>query len=155
MWGPFRDNKHWLDKNLIGTIHVLRLIYNWNGPNGDGQRRKLHMTVEGGPIYDCGVYYFNLGRWYLNSEYRQINATGVHVEGYKNPDHVIATVEFENGTVGLIEESYIYTTRSKDGHKFTQIESVRLFKIMGFPTKSDLSKKKLHPGFPGRSFFCF
>jgi len=124
MWGPFRDIKAWLDKDLIGPIHVLRLIYNWNGPNGDGQRRKLHMTVEGGPIYDCGVHYFDLGRWYLNSEYKQINAVGVHVEEYENPDHVIATVEFENGTIGLIEESYIYTTRSKDWHKFTQVDVV-------------------------------
>ena len=124
LWGPFKDIKVWLDKNLIGPIHVLRLIYNWNGPNGEGQRRKLHMTVEGGPIYDCGVHYFDLGRWYLNSEYKQINAIGVHVEGYENPDHVIVTVEFENGTIGLIEESYIYTTRSKDWHKFTQVDVI-------------------------------
>jgi len=123
-WGPFRDIKVWLDRDPIGQIHVLRLIYNWNGPDGGSQRRRLHMTVEGGPIYDCGVHYFDLGRWYLKSEYKHIHAIGVHVEGYENPDHVITTVEFENGAIGLIEESYVYTTRSKDWHKFTQVDVI-------------------------------
>ncbi|MFA5858399.1 MAG: Gfo/Idh/MocA family oxidoreductase [Elusimicrobiota bacterium] len=109
-----RRIKNHISNGDIGTLRTIRLITLSPGPMYGTKRREIHMNAEKGPIYDCGVHYFDLGRYLTDSEYDEIIARGIMVEGYKYPDHVIALAKFKNGVMGLIEESYIYGHRAKD-----------------------------------------
>ncbi|HOB22563.1 MAG: Gfo/Idh/MocA family oxidoreductase [Firmicutes bacterium] len=123
---PLLTMKKWVDAGRIGKASVLRLIFNSPGPGWREQKRlDSLMTRGGGPIFDCGVHYFDLARWFTGSEFAEIQAKGVHLQGYSNPDHVICSCRLRDGTLVLIEESWIYTLSC------AQTKRYRCYEIIG------------------------
>ena len=117
--------KQAIDNGEIGQVRFLRLVYNWYGPRWAGvERHKLLMTEGKGPIFDCGVHFFDLARWFSESEYSQVRANGLFLEGYPYPDHVVATCQMENGTLAVIDESWVfgYTVESNDRYHINRID---------------------------------
>ena len=117
--------KQALEAGEIGKVHFLRLVYNWSGPRWAGmERHRLLMTEGKGPIFDCGVHFFDLARWFSQSEYSQIMASGVFVEGYPYPDHVVATCMLENGALAVIDESWVFghTVSSRERYHINRID---------------------------------
>lgn len=109
----------------IGKVHFLRLTYNWCGPRWSGiERHRMMMTEGKGPIFDCGVHFFDLVRWFSQSEYKDVRAAGMYVEEYPYPDHVVATCRMSNGAVGIIDESWVYahTVTDKERQFIHRIE---------------------------------
>jgi predicted dehydrogenase len=102
----------------IGKVHFLRLTYNWGGPRWSGIERHRMMMIEGkGPIFDCGVHFFDLVRWFSQAEYKDVRAAGMFVEDYPYPDHVVATCRMSNGAVAIIDESWVYAHTVTDKNK--------------------------------------
>lgn len=123
---PLLTIKNWVDAGKIGHVSVLRLIFNSAGPGWRGKKRlDSLMTQGGGPIFDCGVHYFDLARWFTGSEFVDVQAKGVYLQGYNNPDHVICTCQLEDGTLALIEESWIYTLGCAKNKRY------RCYEILG------------------------
>ncbi len=101
----------------IGPVRFLRLTYDWSGPRWAGMERHRMMMTEGkGPIFDCGVHFFDLVRWFTGAEYQEVQAAGLYVEKYPYPDHVVATCHMNNGALAIIDESWVYAhTVPKEG----------------------------------------
>ena len=119
-----KTSMNWMLEHLrqekIGKLHTIRMVYLWYGPQNEASadntpgRRDFLMEQGGGPIFDCGVHFFDMVRLFSQSEYRDISATGRWVEEqYSNPGHVIARCLMENGVMVLVEESWLYTHKSK------------------------------------------
>ncbi len=107
---PMPEMKRLLDSGAIGELKVCRFVGNWMGGRWAGEERYRMLVTEGlGPIVDCGVHYFDMGRWFSGSEYAEIVARGTYIEDYPNPDHVIATCKMENGVLVLNENGWAYT----------------------------------------------
>lgn len=107
---PHPEMKRLLDSGAIGELKVIRCVGNWMGGRWAGDDRYKMLITEGlGPIVDCGIHYFDLGRYYSGSEYAEICARGVYIEDWPNPDHVIATCKMENGVMLLNENGWAYT----------------------------------------------
>ncbi|MGI6611795.1 MAG: Gfo/Idh/MocA family protein [Limnochordia bacterium] len=113
-----------IDAGEIGNVRFLRLVYNWSGPRWAGiERHRLLMTEGKGPIFDCGVHFFDLARWFSQSEYSQVMANGLFMEEYPYPDHVVATCRMANGAVAVIDESWVF------GHTVTSSERYHINRI--------------------------
>ena len=107
---PHPEMKRLLDSGAIGELKVIRCVGNWMGGRWAGDERYRMLCTEGlGPVVDCGIHYFDLGRWYSGSEYAEVSAKGTYIEDYPNPDHVIATCRMENGVLLLNENGWAYT----------------------------------------------
>jgi predicted dehydrogenase len=107
---PHPEMKRLLDSGAIGELKVARFVGNWMGGRWAGDDRYKMLITEGlGPIVDCGIHYFDLGRWYSGSEYAEVVARGTYIEDWPNPDHVIATCRMENGVMVLNENGWAYT----------------------------------------------
>lgn len=110
-----RRIKDILSSGRLGRPMMMRFIYNWAGGRWAGADRYERLMREGmGPIVDCGVHYFDLVRWFSEDEFDTITADGIFVEGYENPDHVAALCRLRSGTLVVIDESWVYTHKSKD-----------------------------------------
>jgi predicted dehydrogenase len=122
---PLVTMKKWVEAGKIGKIVVMRLIFNSAGPGWRSKERlDALMTKGGGPIFDCGVHYFDLARWFTGSEFYQIQARGAFLRGYPNPDHVLCTCRLTDGTIALIEESWIYTLGSRESRRYRCYELI-------------------------------
>lgn len=107
---PQPEMKQLLDSGVIGELKVIRCVGNWMGGRWAGDERYKMLITRGlGPIVDCGIHYFDLGRYYTGSEYAEIHAKGTYIEDWPNPDHVIATCKMENGVLILNENGWAYT----------------------------------------------
>ena len=121
-----QEAKKELEKGSIGKPGIMRFIYLWSGPSWAGEERLDMLMEEGlGPIVDCGVHSFDLARWLGKSEFKEIQADGVYLQGYPNPDHVVASCKLENGIMVVIEQSWVYT------HKSEEKRSDRRYDIIG------------------------
>ncbi|MGC8972540.1 MAG: Gfo/Idh/MocA family protein [bacterium] len=110
-----RRIKNILKSGKLGCPMMMRFIYNWAGGRWAGKDRYERLMREGmGPIVDCGVHYFDLIRWFSEDEFDTITADGIFMEGYENPDHVVALCRLKSGTMVVVDESWVYTHSSKD-----------------------------------------
>ncbi|HHT27141.1 MAG TPA: Gfo/Idh/MocA family oxidoreductase [Firmicutes bacterium] len=102
-------SKELIDAGKIGEVCYMRLLYNWAGPRWAGDDRHRMLMTEGkGPIFDCGVHFFDLARWFSGSDFQSISAAGLFVEGFENPDQVVATCKMRNGAIAVIDEGWVY-----------------------------------------------
>ena len=93
----------------IGNVRFVRLTYNWAGPRLTNKERQRMMMTEGkGPIFDCGVHFFDLAHWFTGTEYKDVRASGIYMEEFPYPDHVVATCRMSDGTLTIIDESWVY-----------------------------------------------
>ncbi len=130
---PHPEMKKLLNDGAIGDLKVLRFVGNWQGGRWAGDDRyRMLITVGLGPIVDCGIHYFDLSRWYTGSEFAEISAKGVHIEGYPNPDHVIATCTMANGAMVLIETGWAYTHTTPVHEAVTHIDLIGTDGAIGY-----------------------
>ena len=107
---PYPKMKELLDSGAIGELKAMRSIGNWQGGRWAGAERYRMLMTEGlGSIVDCGIHDFDLARFYTGSEFAEIDAKGINLEDYPNPDHVMATCRMANGVLVLIETGWAYT----------------------------------------------
>jgi len=109
-----------VDSGKIGRLEVMRFVMNWacHGVEGPKGERRANFMRTGGPILDNGVHFFDLARWYSNSDVGEIVAEGQWVEPeYEYPGHVIAIARMTSGVLALVEMSFVYghTTKDKPG----------------------------------------
>jgi predicted dehydrogenase len=122
---PYQRARALLDGGAIGRLRVLRLVNLWMGGRWAGEERYHMLMTDGqGPIVDCGVHAIDLARWLGRAEFADVHAVGTRVEGYENPDHVILTGRLTSGTLVLIEESWVYTHRTRDHVEHRELEAL-------------------------------
>lgn len=113
---PYMKVKEIVDSGELGKVLFMRLIYNWPGGRWAGlDRYRLLMTEGKGPIFNCGVHFFDLARWYSDSEFTDVEASGIYMEAFPYPDHVVAVCRMANGAVVVVDESWVF------GHSNTEL----------------------------------
>ncbi len=148
-----RRMRQLIQDKAIGDVKVLRLVSLSGGPGhratGEkGQARLKRLSNEGGgTIFDCGVHLFDQARWLLGSDFRSVSATGTNMRGYWNPDHVIATCEMTDGTLVLIEESWIYATNSRKLMIHARQEAIGTEGVVSVSMEGDYEKGFHHHTF--------
>lgn len=97
-----------LDEGALGKPVLFKQSEKHDGPHAD---HFWDVTRSGGGVtMDMGCHAFQFFRW-LNSNnpvksvYAQMN-TSVHTDKTKGDDNAIIILEFENGVVGMAEESW-------------------------------------------------
>lgn len=122
---PLVTIKEMVDKGLVGNLQVLRFIFNSPGPGWASQKRLESLMNEGlGPIFDCGVHYFDLARWLTGKEFLDVEARGVFTPEFENPRHVVTTCQMEDGIMAMIEESWLYTHGAKEGNRYRRYDLI-------------------------------
>ncbi|HQD39912.1 MAG TPA: Gfo/Idh/MocA family oxidoreductase [Bacillota bacterium] len=122
---PLVSIKRYIDKGLVGKLKVLRLIFNSPGPGWAGKERLDNLMTHGlGPIFDCGVHYFDLARWFTGREFLEVEARGAFIDEYQNPLHVIATCRLEDEIMVMIEESWLYTHGAQEGNRYRRYDII-------------------------------
>jgi myo-inositol 2-dehydrogenase/D-chiro-inositol 1-dehydrogenase len=115
----YRKAKSVIASGEIGRVRFIRMVYNWAGPRWAGDNRHQIMMTEGmGPVVDCGVHFFDLARWFTSSNFRSINAAGINIEKFPNPDHVVATCIMENDTLVIVDESWVFGHTAPLGNNY-------------------------------------
>jgi predicted dehydrogenase len=133
------QTKALINAGEIGEVRYMRLLYNWAGPRWAGEDRHHMLMTEGkGPIFDCGVHFFDLARWFSGSDFKSISAAGLFVEGFENPDQVVATCEMENGALAVIDEGWVYA------HTVTAPERRFVHRIDIVGTKGTITTDRSH-----------
>ena len=100
--------KEMADQGGFGKVHLVKQSEKHSGPHSD-----WFWDVErsgGGALMDLGCHgiafaYWFLGRPAIKSVYAQLG-TYVHGARTKADDEAICVLEFENGAIGLIEDSW-------------------------------------------------
>jgi predicted dehydrogenase len=122
---PLVSIKEIIEQGLVGRIKVLRFIFNSPGPGWASRERLESLANEGmGPIFDCGVHYFDLARWLTGKEFLEVEARGAFTAEFENPLHVVATCQLEDGIMAMIEESWLYTHGAKHGNRYRRYDII-------------------------------
>ncbi|MDG4773858.1 Gfo/Idh/MocA family oxidoreductase [Solwaraspora sp. WMMD792] len=95
------------DRDALGTVHSVRVVFRTSGPDADWFRSKA--TAGGGALTDLGWHAVELCRWMLGKPAirsitactRQLSATG-DVE-----DQGIVLIEFADGAIGQCDVSWV------------------------------------------------
>ena len=97
-----------LDEGALGKPVIFKQSEKHDGPHAD---HFWDVNRSGGGVtMDMGCHAFQFFRWLngnnpVKSVYAQMN-TSVHMNKTKGDDNAIIIIEFENGVVGLAEESW-------------------------------------------------
>ncbi len=97
-----------LDEGALGKPVIFKQSEKHDGPHAD---HFWDVTRSGGGVtMDMGCHAFQFFRWLngnnpVKTVYAQMN-TSVHMNKTKGDDNAIIIMEFENGVVGLAEESW-------------------------------------------------
>jgi predicted dehydrogenase len=99
--------KEMADEGAFGRIHLIKQSERHSGPHAGWFREVA--KAGGGVFMDMGCHgiafcYWFLGRSPIATVYCQMNAQGSPAEGPE--DNSLCILEFENGAVGLIENSW-------------------------------------------------
>ena len=113
--------KEMADQGAFGKLYLVKQSEKHFGPHSD-----WFWDVErsgGGALMDLGCHgiafcYWFLGRPALTSVYAQLG-TYVHADKTKADDGAVCILEFENGAVGLVEDSWCRRGRCQTEPKYT------------------------------------
>src|SRR3954462_7440706 len=111
--------KQMVDEGAFGRVHLVKQSEKHNGPHAD-----WFWDVErsgGGALMDLGCHgiafcYWFLGRPKITSVLSHLG-TYVHADKTKGDDDAICILEFENGAVGMVENSW-----ARRGGMFDRVE---------------------------------
>lgn len=107
--------RRWLTEGRIGRPRFWRFIHNWRGGRWAGLDRYQRLISQGmGPIVDCGIHDFDLLLWLSRTSVVSLEADGLWVENYENPDHVVAKCRLADGGLAVIDHSWVYGHRSQE-----------------------------------------
>jgi predicted dehydrogenase len=106
--------KRFIESGALGKVRVVRFVYDWSAHQWQPPARLEAFMAGGGPIVDSGVHFFDGIRWFTGEEIERIEANGVILPPYENPQHVIATCKLSGGAIALVEAGWLYTKRTKD-----------------------------------------
>jgi myo-inositol 2-dehydrogenase / D-chiro-inositol 1-dehydrogenase len=100
--------KHLLDRGALGTPTLIKQSEKHDGPHAahfwDVERSGGGVTMDMG-CHAIEFFRWMLGRPKIKSVYAQMS-TQVHAAKTKGEDNAILILEFENGVIGLAEESW-------------------------------------------------
>lgn len=120
--GPvYRRMKQLIDEGAVGTVRVVRIVYNWSVHQWQPPERLDHFMAGGGPLIDSAVHFFDGIRWFTGREFVRIDANGLILPPYEHPQHAIASCLLDGGSIALVEAGWVYTKRTKDEGSFYQI----------------------------------
>ncbi len=123
--GPvYRRIKQFIDNGEIGKVRVVRIIYNWSCHQWKPLQRMETFMAGGGPLLDSAVHFFDGVRWYTGQEFVRIDANGLFLPPYDNPQHGIASCLLDGGAIALVEAGWTYTKNTKDEGSFYQISVI-------------------------------
>jgi predicted dehydrogenase len=117
----FLKVKEYIDSGVLGKIRVVRIVFNWSAHQWTPPERFHNFMLNGGPIIDSAVHFFDGVRWYTGQEFDRIDANGVFFDDYENPKHGIISCKMKDGSIALIEAGWLYTKTTKDQSSFYQI----------------------------------
>jgi predicted dehydrogenase len=98
-----------VSEGAVGDIYMLKQLEKHSGPHSD-----WFWDIDqsgGGALMDMGCHAFAWFRWMLGGRPRVTSvwatmATVLHKQRTKAEDNAVAVVEFENGAIGLAEDSW-------------------------------------------------
>ncbi|MHC5058002.1 MAG: Gfo/Idh/MocA family protein [Planctomycetota bacterium] len=123
--GPvYRRIKELIDEGAVGAVRVVRIVYNWSCHQWKPPERLETFMAGGGPLLDSAVHFFDGVRWYTGQEFARIDANGLILPPYENPQHGIASCLMDGGSIALVEAGWTYTKRTKDAGSFYQISVI-------------------------------
>ena len=111
---PYLTIKNIIDSKNIGRIRVTRFVYDWSAHQWEPPERFDKFMLNGGPLIDSAVHFFEGVRWYTGAEFERIDACGTRIPPYEHPQHVIATCQMTDGSTALVEVGWLFTRRTKD-----------------------------------------
>ena len=111
---PYRTIKAVIESKNIGQIRVVRFVYDWSAHQWQPPERFDKFMVNGGPLIDSAVHFFEGVRWFTGQEFERIDACGVRIPPYEHPQHVVATCQMTGGATALVEVGWIFTRRTQD-----------------------------------------
>lgn len=111
------------DSIVKGEIGVPKYMYFRLSNSISVPLNMLKWSSNSSALWFLGSHTIDLGRWLIESEVKRINAvskSGVLTsKGIQCPDFFVATLEFENGTVGVFENSWILPASQPTVKDFT------------------------------------
>jgi len=96
------------EDNLLGDITVLRVRVAHDASSANWLPPHFYDPVAcgGGAMMDLGAHPMYLARWILGKPLR-ISAMFNHVTGHAVEDNAVATIEFENKAIAIVETSFV------------------------------------------------
>jgi len=123
--GPiYREIKSLIDKGSVGTIRVVRIVLDWSCHQWKPKERLEQFMKNGGPIVDSGVHFFEGVRWFTGQEFERIEAEGVVLPPYENPQHVTAICKLNGGAMAMVEAGWLYCKRTKEEGSIFRIDVI-------------------------------
>ena len=120
--GPrYRRIKQLIDEGSVGTVRVVRIIFNWSCHQWKPPQRLETFMAGGGPLLDSAVHFFDGVRRFTGQEFVRIDANGLVIPPYDHPQHGIASCLLDGGSIALVEAGWVYTKKTKDEGSFYQI----------------------------------
>lgn len=120
----YRQVKERIDRGEIGKVRVVRFVFDWSNHQWTPKDRLHNFMLNGGPIIDSGVHFFEGIRWFTGAEFERIDATGVILPPYEHPQHVIATCQMTDGSIGLVEAGWLYCKKTQEAGAMFQITAI-------------------------------
>lgn len=118
---PYLTIKRIIEQKEIGTIRVLRFVYDWSAHQWQPPERLEKFMANGGPVIDSAVHFFEGVRWFTGQEFSRIEACGVRIAPYEHPQHVISTCQLSDGAIALVEAGWLFTKRTKDADMLFEV----------------------------------
>jgi len=120
----YREIKRIIDTGDLGTLRVIRIVFDWSCHQWQPPERLDAFMSEGGPIIDSAVHFFEGARWFSGQEFVHIDAHGVALDPYEAPQHAISTCTMTGNVIALIEAGWLYCKRTKDQAALFRIDVI-------------------------------
>ncbi|MGB9682321.1 MAG: Gfo/Idh/MocA family protein [bacterium] len=99
-----------LESGILGKVYTVRTVFGHSGPEFWSPRGKWFFSKKeafAGVMADLGVHKVDVVRWLLGREVKRIAAFGATFEKKADvEDNGVAIMEFENGTLGILQVSW-------------------------------------------------
>jgi predicted dehydrogenase len=102
----YREVREWLDKSVIGPIHLISSTFCFQA-EADPSDRKWNHDLAGGALLDLGVYNISISQWVTGE-----NPSAVDAHAHLGPTRVdeltAATLVYPRGTVSQFTCSFLF-----------------------------------------------
>ncbi len=120
----YREIKRHIDEGALGKVRVVRFVYDWSNHHWTPPERLHNFMLNGGPIIDSGVHFFEGVRWFTGAEFERIEANGVVIPPYDHPQHVVTTCKMTDGSIALVEAGWLYCKKTRDAGSLFQVTAI-------------------------------